>query len=708
MPSSKLNIIKHELTLVPLRALLFSWSIFRDFHLGLQKDDPITSTKTTGQQITLEEVRALYGHLDNATGVSGRGGLEVPLGVTPLWDSAYIYDDAGYPIILTAVDTNSVAQDARHGGNLAFFKNAQGQIKSLLLVWQADSNTTYNNWKAPMFVPSSFTGLAGAVDERDTLRRMVRLESGLITSAKYGAISVNDVAVVNDGSGAAPNTVSDRDREPRYSKWDWWYTWMLLHALNGGGSGDPTTILIDPTSGNGSGGNPDHQSYTDFQVKCNYVRGYIGASETYPPEYYQINYTLCEMLHELDLGHPGDEGFCLFKSQNTGDFDIIAEYWNASDKSPATAARIKGFLSAKCTSDDKSTMMAQVVKQMYRLDHISSIDLWQILTDECGHEFVTTSECVKEQVHNLQLNELQTRFNLTTAQVDWLRGNLPVVGQLWNFVTDNTTKPSLPPFVLSVIGQMVQHSLTFVTVDDLDVLFDEPEMYNAYETYLDQDPNATEEEKKTAVRMVMFAPNDPISDLSEKLNCFDVDVQSNLGKSHKVTLYVDQPKANSDNSSDSKEKAGHTWLNLEQIDQNGVNTNLSVGFYPADFASPCKQFDTGAFNNDAGHNFDVSVTFEISGYAFTQMVNTMGSGTTPIYNLSSMNCTTWAVQKLSAAGINVPQNVVTSLPAPGFTQCRVEGLTPGRIGEDLRSYQLPTGATKNTTGGNGPSSTTCQ
>jgi len=73
-----------------------------------------------------------------------------------------------------------------------------------------------------------------------------------------------------------------------------------------------------------------------------------------------------------------------------------------------------------------------------------------------------------------------------------------------------------------------------------------------------------------------------------------------------------------------------------------------------------------------------------------------------------MNCTTWAVQKLVVAGINVPQNIVVSLPAPGFTQCRVEGLTPGRLGEDLRVYPVPTGGNKNTTGGHGPSSSTCQ
>ena len=184
----------------------------------------------------------------------------------------------------------------------------------------------------------------------------------------------------------------------------------------------------------------------------------------------------------------------------------------------------------------------------------------------------------------------------------------------------------------ATMGQMMQHSLTFITVDDLDVLFDEPDIYVAYKTYLQQDPDATQEEKTTAVRMIMFAPKYPINNLSNRLNCFDLDGSTNLNKNHKVTLYVDQPKANSDQSSGSDDKAGHTWLNLEQVDQNGVKINLSVGFYPADFASPCKQIDAGAVNNDAGHAFDISITFEISSYAFTQMVNGMKSSSLPLYN----------------------------------------------------------------------------
>ena len=80
----------------------------------------------------------------------------------------------------------------------------------------------------------------------------------------------------------------------------------------------------------------------------------------------------------------------------------------------------------------------------------------------------------------------------------------------------------------------------------------------------------------------------------------------------------------------------------------------------------------------------------------------------PLYNLSSNNCTTWTVDKLEKAGIYVPRTNVVSLNAPSVTECRIEGLTPGQLGQDLRNqYPLPSGATKNVTGGNA-SSSTCQ
>ena len=81
----------------------------------------------------------------------------------------------------------------------------------------------------------------------------------------------------------------------------------------------------------------------------------------------------------------------------------------------------------------------------------------------------------------------------------------------------------------------------------------------------------------------------------------------------------------------------------------------------------------------------------------------------PLYNLSSNNCTTWTVDKLEKAGIYVPRTNVVSLGGiPVIGECRIEGLTPGQLGQDLRNnYPLPSGAIKNSTGGYSPSST-CQ
>jgi hypothetical protein len=235
-----------------------------------------------------------------------------------------------------------------------------------------------------------------------------------------------------------------------------------------------------------------------------------------------------------------------------------------------------------------------------------------------------------------------------------------------------------------------------------------PDLFAQFTNFLNNSPNATQEDKEVALRMVVEAPTNPIANLAARLNCFNT--SGNLNMTHKITLHVDQPDANSNKSATSKELAGHTFLTLEQ-DQGGQNgtVRLSAGLYPANSATFCDQIDPGAFNNDEGHDFDVSVTWEISGYAFTQMVNDMKTHPfAPLYNLSSNNCTTWTVDKLEKAGIYVPRTNVVSLNAPSVTECRIEGLTPGQLGQDLRNqYPLPSGATKNVTGGNA-SSSTCQ
>lgn len=303
-----------------------------------------------------------------------------------------------------------------------------------------------------------------------------------------------------------------------------------------------------------------------------------------------------------------------------------------------------------------------------------------------------------------QLLQLAGQLSLTPGQVGWLIYNIDAMAVVRSFLTAHPNNSA----ATAIANTVIQRQLGFITVDDLELLFDYPGIYSDYVQYLTQNPNANPENKMTALRTVVLAPNNPIPNLAERLNCFNITSNSNF--THQVTLYVDQPVANDDASSSSKEKAGHTWITLEQ-DQGGGNiTRLSVGLYPEDFASPCDQVDGGAYNNDEGHTFDVSVTWPISDWGFNILVNDLKSQPyAPLYDLSDNNCSTWAVGKLNQLGFNIPATNVVSLSSPPAPPaCHVEGLAPGQLGQDLRNnYQLSNGATRNTTGGNGPTST-CQ
>lgn len=214
--------------------------------------------------------------------------------------------------------------------------------------------------------------------------------------------------------------------------------------------------------------------------------------------------------------------------------------------------------------------------------------------------------------------------------------------------------------------------------------------------------------QKVIEAFVVAPPTNPIPDLGARLNCFDV--TGNNWSNHKVTLMVDQPKTNSNASFSFKDIVGHTWLMIEQEDPSGNILTLSVGLYPNALASVCSQIEGGVYNDDGGHKFDVSVSWDISPFTFNQLIyNMRNPNHPPLYNLSDMNCTTWALDHLSALGLQVPANPIHSLPFIELTGCDVNGLAPGQLGQDIRdnNYSPNEGGSKNLSGGVAPKSS-CQ
>jgi hypothetical protein len=278
------------------------------------------------------------------------------------------------------------------------------------------------------------------------------------------------------------------------------------------------------------------------------------------------------------------------------------------------------------------------------------------------------------------------------------------------FLANHNNSVAAQDFIEDISTQTSEHCLFFQTDEDLEFLFKHPDFYQAYKQYLIQNPEASEEDKMTALRFVVEAPKNPIHDLSQKLNCFDIVNNQNTAQFQSISLYVDQPIANSNKLIDDRSGpiqkanvgAGHTWLSITQV-INGQTTTLNVGLYPAvSSMSLFSQPGAGAFNNDSNHAYDVFVRWEnLSDQTFDAIITNLKAYTSaPNYDLNDFNCTTWAVKELEKVGLDVPQTIVD------FGYGNSSGLCPAQLGQDLRTNQ-PANTYLGTQGGTGPT-TTCQ
>jgi hypothetical protein len=315
------------------------------------------------------------------------------------------------------------------------------------------------------------------------------------------------------------------------------------------------------------------------------------------------------------------------------------------------------------------------------LDLLPIIDPLQVVYNYLGFDGGDTNGS-----QSSYLPESEVFDFLLQSQALFLANYPSFIDPFFDFLESQNHSTVAKNFVRSLINMIVQNSLLFVTIEDINQMFNNPSIYNQIKAYLADHPNLTNEDKQILMRMIILPPNTPINNLASRLDCFETN--NNLLFNHKVTLYIDQPKAGTNNSVNVNETAmaGHTWLKLQQIPNDGTSPIfLTIGFYPKDppGASPVTQSAPGNYNDDSGHPSDVNVTWNVSSYAFNQMVNHMQSTlVTPVYNLS---CTTWALDQLSYIQIDLPRTIVNSsylIP--------VSGLTPGQLGQDLRyPYVIP-------------------
>ncbi|TDX01471.1 hypothetical protein [Dinghuibacter silviterrae] len=195
---------------------------------------------------------------------------------------------------------------------------------------------------------------------------------------------------------------------------------------------------------------------------------------------------------------------------------------------------------------------------------------------------------------------------------------------------------------------------------------------------------------------IAISPSIPITNFQSYTQCFD-----NSGVSYYVTLWCDQPipgtsasyslwGAAGSGSSGQTVNVGHTFLSFDEYGGvNGEQITRYMGYYPSGFAWPGSPIKPGTLGDDEQHSTKVALQFHVTQTQFYQILNYMGNAYNTTYNLSSNNCTTYALNGLQAGGINITTQQGT-WPGGG-------GYDPGDLGATMLG---PNPYGTNVTGGN--------
>ena len=192
-----------------------------------------------------------------------------------------------------------------------------------------------------------------------------------------------------------------------------------------------------------------------------------------------------------------------------------------------------------------------------------------------------------------------------------------------------------------------------------------------------------EEEKEEAP--VPDRPDHPISDNK----CFFSTVDLNKGAT--LTIYVDEPKPGTGGVI-KWINVGHTFIGITQ----GEN-QYTYGFYPnvPGIRTIGNNDVSSVLGKDDRHTFSVSFSTEISPEQLQKIIELSQKSYARQYNLSSSNCTDFAISVAKLAGITLPY----SKSNWGIGS----GSNPGALGKALRDS--PTFKDKiNTSGGTAPAS----
>jgi hypothetical protein len=204
-------------------------------------------------------------------------------------------------------------------------------------------------------------------------------------------------------------------------------------------------------------------------------------------------------------------------------------------------------------------------------------------------------------------------------------------------------------------------------------------------------------------------PKNPIGDIADYLKCF---TPGDNGQQFTVTLAVEQPSPGTRQpwsfttgwvggsiDAGNAVNVGHTWLIFKEVGVNGT-TIRNVGFFPQEIVSPSSPGAPGILSDDEGTPYNVCLTMTVNSSQFFSIASYVSQGTASVYNLNSYNCTSFAVDALATAAINIPATVGTWIP-------NGKGLDPGDLGEDIAGMPTTSTMKPNTTGTAHPNQGSC-
>ncbi|PRX15239.1 hypothetical protein LY02_00454 [Nonlabens ulvanivorans] len=211
------------------------------------------------------------------------------------------------------------------------------------------------------------------------------------------------------------------------------------------------------------------------------------------------------------------------------------------------------------------------------------------------------------------------------------------------------------------------------------------------------------------------APDTPIQDMDEYLDCFDTSQPAVL------TIYVDEPWEGSgflafpgarlDNGA-----VGHAFIGISQ-----GNHSATYGFYPNEgaMAAPLNSEDIGRFGDDSNTKYDISISIPINSGQLNDIINASkypnqqqmnGSPNNPfgliandtglVYNTHSNNCTDFALDAGASAGLdfgNTSSILPTTMNGPPGSQIYIKN--PGKLGEKIRNQDFYSPANPNPNNG---------